>query len=71
MTKDNEALEKVGGKRIVVCNSRWSTEQWPFFGIEEFPDIEAEQKHTQLLDEFNWFRYVDAMTVLGTEWQPL
>jgi hypothetical protein len=36
---------------------------------EEFPDIEAQQKHSALLEEFNWGRYLDTLTVLGTEWQ--
>ena len=65
-----EALEKVGGKRIVACNSGWSSEQWRFFGVEEFPDTEAVLRHAELLDELNWGRYVQSMTVLGTEWQP-
>jgi len=68
--KVDEALKKVGGKRIVVCKSGWSSEQWPFFGVEEFPDIEAVQKHSELLDELNWFRYIESTTVLGTEWKP-
>ena len=35
--------------------------------LKQFPDIEAVQKHTQLLNELNWFRYVESMTVLGTK----
>jgi len=68
--KVNDALDQAGGKGIVTCNSSWSSEQWPFFGIEEFPDIEAVQKHSDLLDKLNWLRYVEAVTVLGTEWEP-
>ena len=70
LAKDNAAREKAGGKTVVLCNSSWSSEQWQFFGVEEFPDIEAIQKHTALLNELNWFRYFESMTVLGTEWQP-
>jgi hypothetical protein len=33
--------------------------------VEEFPDIEAVQKHTAELDELDWFRYVESMTLLG------
>lgn len=69
MMKVNSALEQVGGKRLIMCNSYWSAEQWPFFGVEEFPDIEAQQKHSALLEAFNWGRYIDGLTVLGTEWQ--
>ena len=68
LDKVNEALEKVGGKRIVMCNSAWSSEEWPFFGVEEFPDIEAVQQHSQLLDDLNWGRYLKTRTLLGTEW---
>ncbi len=67
--KGAEALAQVGGKEIVVCNSRWASEQWPFWGVEQYPDIEAVQKHAELLNAFNWFRYVESMTLLGTEMQ--
>jgi len=70
LAKVNEALEKAGGKTVVLCNSSWSSEQWQFFGVEEFPDIAAIQKHTTLLNELNWLRYIESTTVLGTEWQP-
>jgi hypothetical protein len=69
LDKVNGALDKVGGKRIVLCDSSWCSEQWPFFGVEEFPDIEAAQKHSELLNELNWFRYINSMTVLGTKWE--
>ncbi len=65
--KDAEALEKVGGKSVLVCDSSWASEQWPFFGVEVYPDIEAVQKYAELQNELNWFRYMESMTVLGTE----
>ena len=68
--KVDEARAQVGGKVIVGCDSRWASEQWPFWGVEQFPDVEAIQKHTELLNAFNWFRYVESMTLLGTEMQP-
>lgn len=71
MTKVNASLEAVGGQRLALCDSRWASEQWPAFGIEVFPDIEAEQKHCAALNEFDWYRYLEAVTVLGTEWQSV
>ena len=68
MAKVGEALEKAGGKPVVLCDCSWSAEQWQFFGVEMYPDIEAVQKATELQNEFNWLRYVDSMAVLGTEW---
>lgn len=45
-SKLDEALEKVGAKRPILCDSSWSSDQWSVSGIEEFPDIEAVQKYT-------------------------
>jgi len=70
LAKVAEALTQVGGKSIVNCNSSWSSEQWHFWGVEQYPNIEALQKHTELLNAVNWFRYVESMTLQGTEIQP-
>lgn len=64
-----EAVEKAGGKSLVLCDSMWASEEWHYFGVEEFPDIEAVQRHAELLNELNWLRYVESSTVLGTKWQ--
>ena len=62
-----EALEKVGVKRLIVCNSSWSSDQWSFAGVEEFPNIEAVQNYIAACNELNLFRYVEATNVLGTK----
>ena len=69
LVKVDEILEAVGGKRVVICDSSWASDRWSAFGVEEFPDIEAIQKHAQLLDQINWSRYVDADTLIGTAWE--
>jgi hypothetical protein len=69
MAKLNDCLVQVGGKSIVMCNSVWASEQTQFWGVEEFPDIEAVQKLAQFHDELNWHRYVDSKTILGTKWE--
>ena len=61
-------LEQVGGKTVLLCNSVWADERWTAFGVEEFPDIAAVQKHKQLHAELNWDRYMDGTSTLGTEW---
>ena len=63
------AYEKVGGKMFLACESAWSSEQWWMFGIDEFPDIEAVQKHTQLISEYDHFRYIESVSMLGTKWE--
>jgi hypothetical protein len=60
--------EKVGGKTLIYCNPVWASEEWMYFGVEEYPDIEAVQRHAQELTEMDWYRYIDSMSVLGTKW---
>lgn len=67
--KLNEALEKAGGKRLILCNPNWSSDQWSFAGVEEFPNIDAVQKYMAALNELNWFRYCESTNVLGTKWE--
>ena len=69
LAKVNDALEAVGGKRVVMCDSSWASDRWRSFGVEEFPNIEAVQKHAQLLDEIDWHRYIEADTLIGTAWE--
>lgn len=67
IAKVNDALEKVGGKTVVpLCDLSWSSEEWQFFGVETYPDMEAVQKHTELLNAFGWLRYIKSSTLLGT-----
>jgi hypothetical protein len=61
------ALEPVGGKELVACLSAWSNERWAAFGVEEFPDIDAVQRHEQTLLELTWARYFESQSTLGTE----
>jgi hypothetical protein len=65
LKKVEAARTAVGGRSVILCDSSWASEQWQGFGVEVFPDMEAVQKHTQLLNEIGWFRYIDSVTVLG------
>ena len=66
----DEALTKVGGKRIITAVSLWSNEQWIAFGVEQFPSIEAVMQHTQSLWKLNWYNYIVAESSLGVEFKP-
>jgi hypothetical protein len=58
--------DQAGGKDIVSCDSRWSSQQWRAFSVEEYPSIEALQEHMKRLEEMNWWRYGEITTILGT-----
>jgi hypothetical protein len=66
MAKWAESFDETGGKNTLHCNSRWSSHQWNYFGVHEFPNIEAVQKHEENLGEFNFHRYFEGPSVLGT-----
>ena len=68
--KMNEITERLGIKSTVVCDSSWTSDKWLFWGVEEYPDMEAVQEYARHLVELDWFRYVDSETLLGTRWQP-
>jgi hypothetical protein len=65
--KLDAAFQKAGGKRLVWCNSYWSSDQWQVFGVEVFPNIEAVQQYSQAMNELNLSRYVESVSLLGTE----
>ena len=62
-----EAMTTAGGKPLAICEAAWSNEEWPYFGVEEFPDLEAVQRHQQILTDLNWARYMESRSTLGTE----
>ena len=41
LAKLYEALEKLGAKTMVHCNTYWSSDQRMWAGVEEFPNSEA------------------------------
>ena len=65
--KGQQALAEVGGETVITCMSSWSSENYLGWGVEKFPDIEAAQKHAELLLQLNWFHYIESTSYLGTE----
>jgi len=65
-----ETGERVGAKQVMVCNSGWNSEKWLFWGVEEYPSMEALQEYAKCLADLDWFRYCDAEILLGTKMQP-
>ena len=68
LEKVGATIDRVGGKLLISCRSSWSNEQWFGFGIEEYPSIEAAQKHDELIVELNWpYEFADCFSILGTK----
>ena len=68
LAKQEESMQKAGGKNLAFAESVWSNEKWQFFGVNEFPDLETLQAHTARLIEIEWFRYIDSNVILGKDY---
>ena len=62
--------EEVDEEIIIGCESRWASDEWDFFLVPDYSDIGALQRETQLNNELNWFRYLEATSILATKWEP-
>ncbi len=63
--KNSEALAAVGGKAVLGCAAPWSSDQLEGWGVEEYPDFAASQRHAELVQELNWRRYFTGTVILG------
>ena len=61
----DESLTSVGGKKVLQLDTRWSTDKWQMAGVNRFPSLEALQKHTNNLEEAEWFRAFESESLLG------
>ena len=67
MRKDRENLDGLGMKAISMINCGWSSDEWDYIGIEQWPSMEAIEKRRIFEDEeLKVSRYVDSKTILGT-----
>ncbi len=63
-----ESIRKHGGISLIGCDINWSNEEYSFFGVTAWPNMEAEQAHFHDLTCFGWHRYFYAKTILGTSY---
>lgn len=66
LAKVRAAHETVGATIHLICDASWA-QQYDFFGVEEFPDIEALQRYQAILNEFNWNSYFGGIGTIGTK----
>jgi hypothetical protein len=71
VAKATKDVTEVGGKWLALCNCYWANEEWLWFGVMEFPDIEAVQKHSKFIEELEQIRYVESKSYLGTRVEGL
>lgn len=68
-TQENAAL--AGVRPLLSAYMRWNQEQWEYFGIERFPDMETLISYTQFLSEVGWYRLTESCSYLGAAYSGL
>ncbi len=63
-----ESNRKNCGINLIGCDINWSNEEYSFFGVTAWPNIEAERAHFKELTKLGWHRYFYAKTILGTSY---
>lgn len=67
MRKDRENLDTLGMKAVTMINCGWSTEEWDYIGVEEWPSMEAIARRKLFEEEeLEVSKYVESKTILGT-----
>ena len=67
MRKDRENLDKLGMKAVTMIDCSWSTDEWDYIGVEQWPSLKAiEERELFENEELEVFKYVESKTLLGT-----
>jgi hypothetical protein len=66
-SKVEDVDKRAGAKWVIICNSRWTDESVAYWGVLEYPDMDAYLKKVDELEKLEWFRYFAAKTILGTK----
>jgi hypothetical protein len=65
MQKHDAIMKELGVVNVITCNSYWCNESYSYFGIDAYPNIEANMKMMQALEGLGWKQAVDSFTLLG------
>ena len=66
-----EVEKRASMKEVLTCKSRWSNEEFQWWSVMEYPDMDAYLKKSEELEKLNWWRYVSNTSILGTKWEDI
>jgi hypothetical protein len=67
MRRDRENLDSLGMEAISMINCAWSSDEWDYIGVEQWPSMEAIEKRKIFEEqELEVSKYVESRTILGT-----
>lgn len=56
---------EVGGRSLLNCKSRWGNEAIPYWGVVDYPNVQAVQNMAEIFEKRNGYRYAETETYLG------
>jgi hypothetical protein len=65
MQKHDNIMKDLGVVNVITCNAYWCNEGYSYFGIDAYPNIEANMKMMQELEKLGWKQAIDSFTLLG------
>jgi hypothetical protein len=57
--------KEYGSQQVLFCESTWCNEAYSGFGVDAFPNVEANMKIMQVLNDLGFAGYFDSVTYLG------
>ena len=67
MRKDRANLDELGMKAVSMIDCSWSSDEWDYIGVEEWPSLEAIKKRELFEnEELEVGKYVESRTYMGT-----
>ena len=67
MRKDRANLDELGLKAVSMIDCSWSSDEWDYIGVEEWPSLEAIKKRELFEnEELEVGKYVESRTYMGT-----
>ena len=60
-------FKEFGAQSVMLCNSGWSNGEWFWWSLEAYPNLEAVIGVRMKTFDSGWYKYVEATSLLGSE----
>ena len=67
MRKDRKNIDELGMKAVAMVDCHWSTDEWDYVGVEQWPSMDAIKAREQFeIEELEIAKYAEFKFILGT-----
>lgn len=64
--RNTDFQNMAGIKPLLNAYVTWNNEEWEYFGIERFPNLDTMIRYSQFMTDTGWYRYINARSYLGS-----